>query len=52
VSNTTPLINLVGVGLLDLLPPLYGAVWIPTAVHAEYVAGRGRPIRISVGYPG
>jgi hypothetical protein len=24
VSNTTPIINLVGVGLLDLLPGIYG----------------------------
>lgn len=41
VSNTTPLINLVGVGLLDLLPGLYGTVSIPDAVHSEYIAGRG-----------
>ncbi len=41
VSNTTPLINLVGVGLLDLLPGLYGTVWIPDAVSAEYGAGKG-----------
>jgi predicted nucleic acid-binding protein len=40
VSNTTPLINLVGVGLLDLLPGLYGAVTIPDAVRDEYAAGK------------
>lgn len=40
VSNTTPLISLVGVGLLDLLPAIYTAVWIPEAVHAEYQTGR------------
>jgi uncharacterized protein len=40
VSNTTPLINLVGVGLLDLLPALYGGVLIPEAVRDEYVAGK------------
>jgi uncharacterized protein len=40
VSNTTPLINLVGVGLLDLLPALYGEVWIPDAVRDEFVAGK------------
>jgi predicted nucleic acid-binding protein len=40
VSNTTPLINLVGVGLLDLLPGLYGTIWIPDAVAGEYAAGK------------
>jgi predicted nucleic acid-binding protein len=39
VSNTTPLIKLAGVGLLDLLPRLYGEVWIPDAVRDEYRAG-------------
>lgn len=39
VSNTSPLINLAGVGLLDLLPELYGAIWIPDGVHREYAAG-------------
>jgi predicted nucleic acid-binding protein len=40
VSNTTPLINLVGVGLLDLLPTLYGSVTIAQAVDAEYARGK------------
>jgi uncharacterized protein len=35
VSDTTPLINLAGVGLLDLLLSLYGAVSIPRAVATE-----------------
>lgn len=39
-SNTTPLINLVGVGLLDLLPDLYGAVHIADVVRDEYTAGK------------
>jgi predicted nucleic acid-binding protein len=39
VSNTTPLINLVGVGLLDVLPGLYGTVRIPDAVADEFSAG-------------
>jgi predicted nucleic acid-binding protein len=39
VSNTTPFISLVGVGLLDLLPQVYGEIWIPEQVHAEYQAG-------------
>jgi uncharacterized protein len=40
VSNTAPLINLVSVGLLDLLPGLYGTVWVPGAVRDEYDAGK------------
>lgn len=40
VSNTTPLIALAGVGLLDLLPSLYGDIWIPQAVFREYDLGR------------
>lgn len=36
VSNTSPLIKLAGVGLLDLLPQVYGDIWIPAAVRAEY----------------
>jgi len=39
VSNTSPLIKLAGVGLLDLLPQVYGNIWIPEAVRAEYAAG-------------
>jgi predicted nucleic acid-binding protein len=39
VSNTSPLINLAGVGLLDLLPALYGTIWVPEAVSREYAAG-------------
>lgn len=38
VSNTTPLINLVGIGLLGLLEELYGDIWIPDTVYREYVA--------------
>jgi predicted nucleic acid-binding protein len=40
ISNTTPLINLVGVGLLDLLPGVYGTVWIPDPVAGEYLSGK------------
>jgi predicted nucleic acid-binding protein len=40
VSNTTPLINLVGVGCLDLLRVLYGSVTIAEVVRDEYVAGK------------
>ena len=38
ISNTTPLIKLAGVGLLDLLPYLYGAIRIPEAVRDEFEA--------------
>ena len=39
VSNTTPIIKLVGIGLLDLLPQLYGQIIIPEHVLIEYRAG-------------
>jgi uncharacterized protein len=38
VTNTTPLITLAGVGLLDLLPRLYDEVWAPRIVLEEYSA--------------
>ncbi len=38
MTNTTPLITLAGVGLLDLLPLLYGTVWAPRVVLDEYQA--------------
>src|SRR5437899_10924225 len=38
VTNTTPLITLAGVGLLDLLPLLYDGVWAPRVVLDEYQA--------------
>ena len=40
VSNTSPLINLAGVGQLELLPQLYTGIWIPDLVLAEYQAKR------------
>jgi uncharacterized protein len=40
ISNTTPLINLVGVRQLDLLPALYATITIANSVHNEYVAGK------------
>ena len=39
VSNTTPLITLGEIGLLDVLGQLYGTVWISLTVHAEYQRG-------------
>lgn len=41
VSDTSPLIKLAGVGLLELLPRLYGEIWILDAVRAEYGAKAG-----------
>lgn len=35
VSNTTPLIALAWIEQLDLLPTLFGVVYIPQAVHRE-----------------
>lgn len=45
VTDTSPLIKLAGVGQLDLLPQLYGSIWMPTAVASEFAAGaiRGDP---------
>lgn len=40
VSNTTPLISLAEIGLLDVLRQLYGPVIIPPTVLAEYQRGR------------
>ena len=38
MTNTTPLITLAGVGLLDLLPLLYDTIWAPRIVLDEYQA--------------
>ncbi len=38
MTNTTPLITLAGIELLDLLPHLYGEVWAPRIVLDEYQA--------------
>lgn len=40
VSNTTPLITLGEIGLLDVLRQLYGTLWIPPTVLEEYQRGR------------
>ena len=41
VSNTSPIINLAGIGRLDLLRDLYGAIVIPRAVYGE-ITGFGQ----------
>jgi hypothetical protein len=38
VCNTSPLIKLAGVGLLDLMPRFYGAIWLPEVIRDEYLA--------------
>jgi predicted nucleic acid-binding protein len=40
VSDTTPLITLGEIGLLDALRQLYGTLWTPSTVPAEYQLGR------------
>ena len=44
VSNTSPLINLAQIGMLDLLQKLYGEIYVPDAVWQEVVIqGKGQP---------
>ncbi len=40
VSNTTPIITLVGVGKFELLQQLYGEVIVPESVYQEIEAGK------------
>jgi len=42
VSNTTPLITLGEIGLLDVLRQIYGSVLIPPTVLDEYQRGRAK----------
>lgn len=46
VSNSGPLMALAKLGLLELLPRMYGQVWLPTAVVTEVVVRGGEQ-----GYP-
>jgi uncharacterized protein len=44
VSDTSPIINLAAIGLLQLIPELFGEVFIPDAVYHEIVVvGAGEP---------
>lgn len=40
VSNTTPLLTLAGAGVLDILPRLYGTIFVPEQVVQEYMIGK------------
>jgi predicted nucleic acid-binding protein len=39
ISNTSPLLYLHQIGVLDWLPSLFGAVWVPAAVMLELEKG-------------
>ena len=42
IANSTPIISLLGIGRLDILKALYGAIVIPKAVYNEVVAKDAR----------
>lgn len=44
VSNTSPLVYLHAVGLLDLLLKLYGRILVPVGVHEEIMEGGRRGV--------
>lgn len=46
ISNTSPLLYLHLVRQLDLLPRLYGEVFVPPAVEAELQAGAERGVDV------
>lgn len=48
VSNTSPLQYLHQLGLMDLLPTLYGSVFVPYAVVMEVEAGRSLGVPLPV----
>jgi predicted nucleic acid-binding protein len=39
VYTTSLLMKLAGISLRELLPQVYGAIWIPDVVRDEYLAG-------------
>ncbi len=51
VCNTSPLIKLTGVGFLDLLPQIYGTIWVPEIVRDEYRAGATAPTPDLTAFP-
>jgi uncharacterized protein len=49
ISDTSPIINLAGIGQLNLLQQLYSKIVIPDAVYRESsVVGTGQPGAIEV----
>ena len=48
VSNTSPLLYLHRVGLLELLPELFGQLWVPGAVDRELKQGQQRGFDVPV----
>lgn len=42
VSNTTPIITLLGIGKLEILQKLYGKIFIPQAVAKEVLVGENK----------
>ena len=49
VTNTTPILNLLKIGKLDILKDLYGKVQIPQAVYREIEKGKDKDYYIDVG---
>jgi predicted nucleic acid-binding protein len=44
VSDTSPIVNLAAIGKLNLLPDMFGKVYLPVAVYDEIVVrGAGQP---------
>jgi predicted nucleic acid-binding protein len=39
ISNTSPLLYLYRIGLIDRLPEIFGEIWTPEAVHVELMVG-------------
>ncbi|MCL2722295.1 MAG: hypothetical protein FWD47_13280 [Treponema sp.] len=48
VSNTTPILNLLKIGKLDLLHKLYNKIYIPQAVYREIETGKDREYYIDL----
>lgn len=42
ISNTSPLVYLYRIGVIDWLPQLFAEVWMPTSVSDELKEGQQR----------
>jgi predicted nucleic acid-binding protein len=53
ISNTSPLLYLHRVGILDWLPQLFDSIWVPEAVVRELEAGRngGYDVPVALDHP-